>query len=507
MSGAPDVGGSLGASAQPAGTPRGRAPGRPAGQVASGLALGVGLPAAVTFAAQLNGDWLGLPATTLALLLAMVLATLVGGLVSALVSALVGSALLNYFFIPPYHSLAIGEPHNVLTVGLFVGVGVIVSAVVNRAAREASEATRASAEARTLAALADSALQGAEALPTMLEQARASFGMTSAALLSRRNAGEGAWLVLGSVGPEAPTTPALADVCVDAGPGQRLALAGRTLGASDQLVLRAFAAQAASLLERDRLARAAEAAERLKATDRLRESLLLAVGHDLRRPLASASAAVESLRNPQIGWSDAERAELLATADDSLRRLAGIVDDLLDLSRLQTGALKPNADDVWLDEVVPPALDELGDAGREVRIDIPDTVPPVRADAGLVKRIVSNLAGNALTHGRSGVPPTVSAAATPRGVELRVADHGPGLDAEQRARPFAAFQHAGDADASRTGLGLGLAVSKGLAEAMGGTLVARSTPGGGATLVLTLPMADAGPTGPGTPGQREREDG
>lgn len=301
MSGAPDVGGSLGASAQPAGTPRGRAPGRPAGQVASGLALGVGLPAAVTFAAQLNGDWLGLPATTLALLLAMVLATLVGGLVSALVSALVGSALLNYFFIPPYHSLAIGEPHNVLTVGLFVGVGVIVSAVVNRAAREASEATRASAEARTLAALADSALQGAEALPTMLEQARASFGMTSAALLSRRNAGEGAWLVLGSVGPEAPTTPALADVCVDAGPGQRLALAGRTLGASDQLVLRAFAAQAASLLERDRLARAAEAAERLKATDRLCESLLLAVGHDLRRPLASASAAVESLRNPQIG--------------------------------------------------------------------------------------------------------------------------------------------------------------------------------------------------------------
>ena len=341
----------------------------------------------------------------------------------------------------------------------------------------------------------------------MLEQARASFGMTSAALLSRRNAGEGAWLVLGSVGPEAPTTPALADVCVDAGPGQRLALAGRTLGASDQLVLRAFAAQAASLLERDRLARAAEAAERLKATDRLRESLLLAVGHDLRRPLASASVAVESLRNPQIGWSDAERAELLATADDSLRRLAGIVDDLLDLSRLQTGALKPNADDVWLDEVVPPALDELGDAGREVRIDIPDTVPPVRADAGLVKRIVSNLAGNALTHGRSGVPPTVSAAATPRGVELRVADHGPGLDAEQRARPFAAFQHAGDADASRTGLGLGLAVSKGLAEAMGGTLVARSTPGGGATLVLTLPMADAGPTGPGTPGQRDREDG
>lgn len=472
----------------------------------AGAGTALALPAAATLIGQAGAAWVGLPATTMLFLLAVVVTSVVGGLLPALASALISSALLNYFFIPPLHSWAIAEPHNVLALAIFALVAVLVSTVVQQASAQTKRAAQASAESRTLAALADSALHGREALPELLERARTSFGMRSATLLARSDAagGDATWTVLHSVGPDAPTLPTDTDAAVPAGPGLVLALSGRTLAASDQTVLRAFATQTQNLLQRDQLARSAALADRLEATEKLRDALLGAVGHDLRKPLASTRAALDSLRG-DVDWTPAQRQELLDTAGESLDRLTRIVEDLLDLTRLQTGALRVARDEVWLDDVIPPALDELGPAASAVTLTVPDDLPPALADAALVKRIVSNLVGNALDHGAAATPPAVAASSLGDRVEVRVVDRGPGLSAADRQAAFLPFQRVGDGG-PRSGLGLGLALSRGLAEAMGGSVDAEDTPGGGLTMVLTLPAASDSFLDVGAPGRREREE-
>jgi two-component system sensor histidine kinase KdpD len=469
--------------------------GLPRVRVVAGLALAVVLPALLTLALTWAGTRVGLAGDALLLLIGVVVTALVGGLWPAVVSAIIGSTLLNYFFIPPVRTLRIADSHNIWTLVGFVLVGALVSTVVHRAAATAAAASRAAAEARTLSAVAEATLAGEEALPSLLEQLRSSFGMTSASLLVRtENAGENGpaedrpWQVLHSCGAEAPTRPEEADVQVPAGQDLVIAMAGRSLGGSDRVILDAFAAQAQGLLERDRLARSAAVAARLEATERLRDALLAAVGHDLRTPLASARAAVSSLHSRDVAWSDQERDELLATAEESLERLSALVSDLLDLSRLKAGVLSVARQAVWLDELVPPALAELGPAARGVSLRLPDDLPPAVGDAALITRVLVNVIGNALKHAPAAQAPLVSGSASEAGVELRVVDHGPGIAEPDREQVFQPFQRLGDTD-NRAGLGLGLALSRGLVEAMDGTLEPQQTPGGGLTMVLTLPMA------------------
>lgn len=453
----------------------------------TGLGLAVLLPAAFTAVLVWLGSGVGIAGDALALLISVIVTSLVGGLWPAVVSALLGSSLLNFFFIPPVHTFEIREPHNIWTVVGFLLVGILVSAVVHRAATMTSEAARATAEARTLSAVAGATLRGEDALPTLLEQSRASFGMTSASLLRRPDHG-GSWSVVGTSGREAPVDPAHADVEVAAGDDLVIAMTGRMLGTGDRHVLDAFAAQARALLERDELARAAAEADRLAAGARLRDALLAAIGHDLRTPLASARAAVTSLASRDVTWSRDERAELLATAEESLTRLSTILSDLLDLSRLRAGVLAMAREPIWLDELVPPALDELGPEAASVVIALPEDLPPALGDGALVMRALVNVIGNALQHGGSPAPVTVTGSAAGDWVELHVVDHGRGLPISERERAFQPFQRLGDFD-SRTGLGLGLALSRGLVEAMGGSVEPRDTADGGLTMVLRLPLA------------------
>lgn len=482
-------------------------------RVLGGLVLAVVLPALITLALTWAGTAVGLAGDALLLLIAVVVTALVGGLWPAVLSAVFGSTLLNYFFIPPVRTLQIADSHNIWTLVGFVLVGALVSTVVNRAAATAAAATRAAAEARTLAAVAEATLAGEEALPSLIEQLRSSFGMTSASLLVRAEAdaengpGEGGarWRVLHSCGADAPTRPDEADVQVPAGEDLVIAMAGRSLGASDRVILSAFAAQAQGLLERDRLARSAAVAARLEATERLRDALLAAVGHDLRTPLASARAAVSSLHSRDVSWSDQERDELLATAEESLERLGALVSDLLDLSRLKGGVLSVARQAVWLDELVPPALAELGPAAHAVSLRLPDDLPPAVGDAALITRVLVNIIDNALKHAPAAQAPLVSGSASPAGVELRVVDHGPGIPEPDRAHVFQPFQRLGDTD-NRAGLGLGLALSRGFVEAMHGSLEPEPTPGGGLTMVLTLPMASDDRSAENGAGLPPRED-
>jgi two-component system sensor histidine kinase KdpD len=210
------------------------------------------------------------------------------------------------------------------------------------------------------------------------------------------------------------------------------------------------------------------------------------VSHDLRTPLASAKAAVASLRSGEVEFGADDRAELLATADESLDRLTRLVSDLLDLSRLQAGALGVTILAVGAEEVVPLALDDLGPAGRTVVTHLPDHLPALAADPGLLERVLVNLIGNALRYSPPDRPPVVTAGALGDLIEVRVIDHGPGIPADRWDDVFLPFQRLGDRD-NHTGVGLGLALSRGLTEAMGGSVVPEETPGGGLTMVVTLP--------------------
>jgi len=471
---------------------------------AAGYVLAALLAPVLTVALASDRSGLNLISDVLVYLVAVIVVALVGGFVPAVLLAVASSLLLNYYFTPPIHLWTIAEANNALALGVFVVVALLVSSVVDRAARRTRQAARAGAESALLATTAGSVLRGQRAVEAVLDRVREAFGMDSVTLLeSAGDTPTGAnWTVVAHSGPEAITTPDAADAEVPAGKGLRLALAGRALTAADHRVLGAFTAYAAVALEQQRLAAEAEAARPIAEADRMRTALLAAVSHDLRTPLASAKAAVTSLRSPEITWTAADREELLATADESLDKLSRLVGNLLDMSRLQAGALAVFCRPAGLDDVVAVALDQLGPAGREVIVDIPDSLPEVQVDPAILERVIVNLTGNALRYSPPGKPPLLAASALGNRVELRVVDRGPGIPAGDLDRVFVPFQRLGDTD-NTSGVGLGLALSRGLTEVMGGTLDPEETPGGGLTMIISLPAAP-GSKAAAAPGQRER---
>jgi len=317
----------------------------------------------------LRGD-LDLASDALLFLLLVVTTAILGGLWPALLACALGSVLLNFFFTKPFHTFRINESSDVVAVVVFAMVAVMVSWVVDLAARRAS---------------------------------------------------------------------------------------------------------------------AARQAAEFEAGNRLRTALLAAVGHDLRSPLATAKAVVSGLRSSEVTLSDDDRDELLEAADDALDRLAALIENLLDLSRLQAGALPVRTRPVPIDDVIARALDDLGVEPRAVMVDLPEQLPDVVADPGLLERVIVNVVANAQRHARA--PSLLNAVAVDARVELRVIDTGPGIEVADRDRVFVPFQRLGDSNDA--GLGLGLALSRGLVEAMAGSLVLEETPGGGLTVVLSLPAVPA----------------
>ncbi|HWS36290.1 MAG TPA: DUF4118 domain-containing protein, partial [Actinoplanes sp.] len=407
---------------------------------------------------------------------------LVGGLWPALLAAVTGSLLLNWFFTEPLGGLTIARGENLLALGIFVVVAMAVSWVVDKAARTTRQAAEAAAEAQTLATVAGGVLRGQRPLLALLDRLRETFGLDGVALT------EGGTTVAGVGTPIA--RPEDAQVTVHAGEDLTVLLSGRTLEASDRRVVEAFAAQAAVALRQERLAAEAATAKPLVEANRMRTALLAAVSHDLRTPLASAKAAVASLRSPDVAFGDEDRVELLATADESLDRLNRLVANLLDMSRLQTGVLGVTVIEIGAEDVVPMALDDLGPEARQVAVRVPDDLPLLCADPGLLERVLVNLIANALRYSPPGRPPMITGSTHGDVVELRVIDHGPGIPADRWDDVFLPFQRLGDRD-NHTGVGLGLALSRGLTEAMGGTLTPDETPGGGLTMILALPAAAA----------------
>ncbi|GAB2495781.1 sensor histidine kinase [Nocardiopsis aegyptia] len=451
------------------------------------LALGVGLP----------HDENTFPSGLLLVLALVTITSLVGGMWPALLAAVVGFLTMNFLYTEPYRTLDIDDPFKVLALVVFLVVAVSVSVVVDQAARRTREAALAGAEARTLAAVAGTVLSGSRPLEALLEQLRETFALDSVALLERRpgtlpgpdhRQDPGLWTVAASVGEHPARAPGDGDVDVPIDDSLALVLGGRRPEAGDRRIIEAFAAQSALALRQGRLADEAAAARPLAEADRMRTALLAAVSHDLRAPLASAKASVTSLRSREVSFGPEDQEALLATADESLDRLTALVSDLLDMSRLQAGVLGVTTTDLPLRESVLRVLDQLGPRGRAVRVELPEDLAPVRADPGLLERVLANVVDNALRFSPPDRPPTVTASAAGTRVEIRIVDHGPGVPESGHGRMFVPFQRLGDTDHD-TGLGLGLALSRGLVQAMDGTMEPDTTPGGGLTMRVTLPAA------------------
>jgi two-component system sensor histidine kinase KdpD len=421
-----------------------------------------------------------LASEVLAYQLFVVVIALIGGIWPALLAAVGAGLLLDFFFEPPLYVIRIAEPAHFVSLVIFLVVAVLVSVVVDQAARRARSANLSSAEAETLARVATGVIGGRDAVEALTAQLREAFGMATVELSERGTP-------ISASGDATMTDAQDYATRVPIGDTAELVLIGPPLASSDRRVLTAFASQLESALERRRLAAEAEGMRPLAAADRLRSALLAAVGHDLRRPLAAATAAVTSLRSAEVRLTEGDRSELLETADESLASLAELVTDLLDVSRLQAGVLGVTLEPVAVEDVVGDVLDELRLSPGEITLELGDT-PAVSADGALLKRVLVNLIANALRFAPAGSPPAVATSRLGDRVQLRVIDSGVGIPESRREEVFLPFQRLGDTDNS-AGVGLGLALAKGFVEGMGGTLEAEDTPGGGVTMVVELEAA------------------
>ena len=435
-------------------------------------------------------DTLGTSGSLLLFLLLIVAVAITGGAVPALVVAVLAFGVADFFFIPPLHNLTISRPVDAIALGVFLTVAAAVSAVGERAARRTVLATRSQAEAEALARLAASSVlsAGEEALPNLLSQLRETFGLTSVAVLCPDGDG---WRVEAAAGAPVPANPDDASFSAALDEGSVLALAGGELVGEDTRLLNSFVAQLRVAQAGRRLLAAAASAGELAESNRLRTALLAAVSHDLRTPLASIKASASSLLSEEIDWSPEAIQGFAHTIEGEADRLNAVVSNLLDMSRLQTGALHLALRPVGLEEVVSGALASLSRDTHTLAIDVPETLPPVEADPALLERSVANVVDNALSWSPKGRSVRVEAGEVGDRVDLRVIDQGPGIPPGDRERVFQPFQRLGDGGrVAPNGVGLGLAVARGFVEAMGGELLVEDTPGGGTTMVLSLRRCD-----------------
>ena len=475
---------------------------------AAGFVLGAILPPFLQYVLdQLPHDQLS--TDMLVQMTGVVAVALLGGLWPAVMAAALASLVVNYFSVLPVGSFEVLDPEIVLALMVFLLVAVAVSLVVDRSARLSKEARVAGAEAAVLGEMSRRAVAEGNSIPAFLNQVRDHFQVESAALWTRDRepaGGPSGWTLLEHSGAAAPPSVSAATTVDELDAWRVLALTGRELGVDERRLLAAFGAHLLAMLQREELSASQRENLRLAEGNKMRTSILRAVSHDLRTPLAGIKLASSSLRDPSITLPREEQEELLATIETGADRLDRLVSNLLDMSRITADSISPLIRPVYWADVVAEAV--RGADPDRVRILLPDNMPPVEADSGLLERVVANLVENALKYApESDV--VVSGAVGGAGSavvgdlpasELRVVDHGAGIPSGQVLTMFRPFQRADDTS-SGTGIGLGLAVAKGFTEAMGGVLVAEQTPGGGLTMVVRLPLSTGAAPAPALRGQ------
>lgn len=434
------------------------------------------------------GSWFDTPLHNVLLvyLLAAVGVGVLGGALPAAATAVSGFLLANWYFTPPVRTWSISDPDNLFSLFAFLFVSLVVGLLVGSSSRRSAEARKARAQAEALAA---TAAPGHPVFGTdergLVRRIRETFSLEAVSVLRRE---EDSWVTLAWDGAVQLDSPELGNEVIDLTGGAVLVLLDGKLTTDDRLVLRAFAAQIVQALEREDLEREAGSAGAMAETDRLRTALLGAVSHDLRTPLATIKASVTSLLETGVDWTPEQTSSFLRAILDETERLDRLVGRLLDASRVQVGAVHVFFRPVGLDEVVGSAMAGMGAGKDRVVIEIPEWLPQIQTDPALLERVVANLIENALVWSPSTETVRVSAGEIARRIDLRISDRGPGIPMGSRDIVFQPFQRLGDT-AQSEGVGLGLAVSRGLLEAMGNELIIEDTPGGGTTMVIGFKIA------------------
>ncbi len=402
------------------------------------------------------------------------------GLRLGLLTAFASAVAFNFFHIPPVGRFTIAEAQNWVALAVFFVVAMIASTLAELARSRAQEAEARRREADLMAELARTLLGGPSldaALPVAAERIASALELPSASLrrgdvpdqpgrlslpLSRRGTRLGTLVVPAGIAPEnlAP-------------------LEGRLVPGLEALL--------AAAIDRESLMRATVETEALRRSDEMKTALLRTVSHDLRTPITAIRAAAEALASPTIEETD--RADLREAIVDDSDRLASLVDNLLDLSRLRTGTAEPSRDWCSIEEVVEAALDDLQMDRDRFQLSIDEHLPFIRADAVQLERVFVNLLSNAARHS-GGERVSVRAREVSGRIVIRVVDRGPGIADRDLDRIFEAFYRAPD-DSSHTGAGLGLAIVKGFVEANGGRVSVESLPGQGTTFVVEFPLDSA----------------
>lgn len=441
-------------------------------------AVAIGGPPLLTAAFVPFRDDEGLPGVLPAYTLVVVITALLGGSLPAVVAAVIGFVLGNLALTQPYGTLRITELSSVVALTAFLAVAMIVAVVVGRLAHRTAEVQRSRAQAQALASSAASLAASDDAVSMLLDKLRSALTLETVAVT------EGATTVA-AAGHIAALERA--DVERIGLPDQRsLVYVPPIIDPDDRLIVRAFADQLATALRRSELAAAETNAHTLAEIDEFRTALLRAVSHDLRTPLAAIKAAASSLEQDDVDWPDDARRDFISTIVEEGDRLDRIITNLLDASRLEAGVLAVQLASLDPGEVLEQAA-RTAPPDVDVTIVCPSEDTPIRADRALLERVVENLLINAARYAPGPVQLAIDHDPYARTSRLRVIDHGPGVPAEMYDALFRGFQRLDDRGA---GVGLGLAVSLGFVEAMGGLLVPSETPGGGLTMDIVLPCGD-----------------
>jgi two-component system sensor histidine kinase KdpD len=463
----------------------------------------------------------------------------------AVVASVAAFLCFNWFFVEPRHTLTVADPEEWVALLLFLAAAIVTGELAGRERRRAAEARQREHEAVVLYDVVrlmaepnvDQALHAvAERLRTELQLAavaidlnagdgretRAAAGDPEAVRIAEpganvssralgrgtmpaqdRPGGVGRWVRIVPSGPPGVRRLAVSDL-LHLVPVE---IQGRRVGtialvrergspgfrAVDNRLLLAVAAQLGLAVERERLRHEAMETEVLRRTDELKTALLNAVSHDLRTPLASIIASAGSLRQRDVAWTDQDQQEFAEAIEQEARRLNRIVGNLLDLSRIEAGSLRPAAD--WYDvgALVDDVVGRLRSitAQHRVRVEVPEDLPPVQLDYVEIDQVLSNLIENAVKYTPPGGEILVTAQQGDGEVQIRVADRGPGLPAAAISRVFDRFYRIDGTGQGPGGTGLGLAVARGLVEAHGGRIWVENRPDGGASFTFTLPLQAA----------------
>jgi two-component system, OmpR family, sensor histidine kinase KdpD len=492
-------------------------------RVVAGYAVAVGGTVAASAALLALRGQVSTTNVVLVFLVVVVAAAANGGLGPGATAAGLGFLAFDLLFLPPYGHLKVHDRQDYVSLAVYLLIALVVSALVGTRERRQAQAERRERETRTLYELSSGLLVHDSLQATLGRVAatvRALFELDGCAvLLGEQDGRAGPAAVDGDVPaglaeagaaldlpPADGLTHLEAPAAGDGAPRLVLAMPLRTsgapvgamvlvadasrpprLGEAERRVLSAFANQAALAVERDRQQEERAQARALAETDRLRTALLNSVSHDLRTPLSSIKASASSLLDPTVDWSPGQRREFLETIDQETDRLTRLVHNLLDMSRIEAGALDPRLVETALADVTGPVVRlARSKSSQPIMVDLPDDLPAVLVDPVRLDQVLTNLLDNAHRYA-GGQPVTVEGRAVDGRVELRVVDHGPGIPEAERERVFDQFyrlRHNGRTPPD--GTGMGLAISKGIVEALGGTIRVEATPGGGATFVVGL---------------------